>query len=85
MSCFREENDARLSSVIGLKNEVQKLEINGIHFGDANLNATVELSLDNEVLTIYTEDEFVSVAKMATKNIHIMSFIFCEEYYVFTQ
>lgn len=85
MSCFREEDDVRLSSIIGLKNEVQKLIVNNIHFGDENLNATVELSLDNEVLTIYTENEYLSVAKMATEDIKVMSFIYCEEYYVFTQ
>lgn len=85
MNVFREEEDVRLSNIIGLKNEVTNLIINGIHFGDENLNATVELSLDNEVLTIYTENEFVSVAKMATENIQMMSFTYCEEYYVFTQ
>lgn len=55
--------------------KVAKLSINGIHFGDEKGFSKLELSTDREYLFIFTEDEYVSVAKMLTKDIQIIKFM----------
>lgn len=62
------------SAIIGDGLKVKKLSINGIFFGDETGGAKLELSNDRTYLFIYTEDEFVSVAKMPIDGVKLIKF-----------
>lgn len=68
------EKECQLYDIIGDSQEVTCLHINKISFGDANGNARLEISKNGKFLHIYTEDDFVSVAKMQIKNIYSIGF-----------
>ena len=63
-----------LSSLIGNGLTVKTLSINGIYFGSETGKSKLELSNDRTYLFIYTEDEYVSVAKMPISNINNVKF-----------
>ena len=68
------EKECELFDIIGHSQEVTCLHINKISFGDANGNARLEISSDKRFLKIYTEDDFVSVAKMPIEDIDSIDF-----------
>lgn len=76
------EYGIELVSIIGHSSDVSNLRINDVLFGDDKGNARIDLSMDRQVLSIYTEDDYISVAKILVDNIDIISFKKCEE--VFT-
>lgn len=64
-----------LANLIADGLRVSELSINGILFGDANSNAKLELSTDRQMLFIYTEDGYISVAKTPINNIQMVKFM----------
>ena len=68
------QKEASLFDIIGNGTQVTCLSINNIHFGDANGNSRLEISSDREFLKIYTEDDYVSVAKMNIEDISRIDF-----------
>ena len=63
-----------LSSLIADGLKVRNLYINGIFFGNECGNSKLELSIDREMLFVYTEDEYVTVAKLPVSTIYMMKF-----------
>lgn len=68
------QKKASLFDIIGNDAKVSCLRINEIAFGDANGNSRLEISSDREYLKIYTEDNYVSVAKMNIEDIKRIDF-----------
>lgn len=79
------EYGAELRSIIGNSSDVSNLKINDVLFGDRNGNARIELSIDGQCLSIYTEDNYISVAKILVDNIDIIEFKMCEELFTLYQ
>ena len=71
---MRKTSCTSLSAIIGDGLKVKKLSINGIFFGDENGFSKLELSKDRSYLFIYTEDGFVSVAKMPISGVQLIKF-----------
>ena len=80
LSCLIHKK-ASLFDIIGNEAKVSCLSINNIHFGDANGNAKLEFSSDREFLKIYTEDQYVCVAKMDVQDIQRIDFTINQENY----
>ena len=68
------QKKASLFDIIGNEATVICLSINDIHFGDANGNSKLEISSDKQHLKIYTEDEYICVAKMEIQDIKKVDF-----------
>lgn len=68
------QKEASLFDIVGHSQEVTCLHINKLAFGDANGNARLEISSDRTFLKIYTEDDFVSVAKIPIEDIDSIEF-----------
>lgn len=73
MSCLVQKK-VSLFDIIGNETKVSCLSINDIHFGDANGNTRLEFSSDREFLKIYTENQYVCVAKMNVQDIQRIDF-----------
>ena len=80
MSCLVQKK-VSLFDIIGNETTVSCLSINDIHFGDANGNTRLEFSSDREFLKIYTEDQYVCVAKMNVQDIQRIDFTINQENY----
>lgn len=80
MHCSIQKN-ASLFDIIGYDAEVTCLTINNINFGDSNGHSKLEISLDKLFLKIYTEDEYISVAKMHIEDIEEISFSLNQQNY----
>lgn len=80
MSCLIHKK-VSLFDIIGNENTVSCLSINNIHFGDANGNTKLEFSSDRKFLKIYTEDQYVCVAKMDVQDIQKIDFAINQENY----
>ena len=80
LSCLIHKK-ASLFDIIGNEATVSCLSINNIHFGDANGNTRLEFSSDREFLKIYTEDQYVCVAKMDIQDIQRIDFTINQENY----
>ena len=74
MMCKRTDCLSLSSFMSNSRLKVKNLSINGIYFGDECSNSKLELSTDREMLFIYTEDEYVNVAKVPVSTINIMKF-----------
>ena len=68
------QKESSLFDIIGHNAKVTCLTINNIHFGDANGNSKLEISSDREFLKIYTEDEYIAIAKMNIEDIERIDF-----------
>ena len=80
MSCLVQKK-VSLFDIIGDNTEVSLLVVNSIHIGDANGNARLEFSSDRQFLKIYTEDQYVCVAKMDVQDIQRIDFTINQENY----
>ena len=80
MSCLVQKK-VSLFDIIGNNTEVSLLVVNDIHIGDANGNARLEFSSDRQFLKIYTEDQYVCVAKMDVQDIKRIDFTINQENY----
>ena len=80
MSCLVQKK-VSLFDIIGDNTEVSLLVVNSIHIGDANGNARLEFSSDRKFLKIYTEDQYVCVAKMDVQDIQRIDFTINQENY----
>ena len=85
MICEKTEYGIELKEIIGNSSVVTNLRINDVLFGSANGDARIELSGDRQFLFIYTEDDYVSVAKILIDNIDIISFEMCEKLFTLYQ
>lgn len=73
MHCTTQQK-ASLFDIIGSEAIVSSLEINNISFGDDKGNSRLEISSDRTFLHIYTEDNYVCVAKMEIQDIREIHF-----------
>ena len=73
------EYGIELVTIIGYSSDVSNLQINDVLFGDAKGNSRIDLSMDRQVLSIYTEDSYIATAKILVDNIDVISFKKCEE------
>lgn len=80
MNCLVHKK-ASLFDIIGNDTKVSLLIVNNIQISDANGNARLEFSQDREFLKIYTEDEYVCVAKINVQDIQKIYFKRNEENY----
>lgn len=83
MICQKESTEygVELENIIGNSSDVSNLRINDVLFGDEKGNSRIELSIGRDVLSIYTEDDYVCVAKILVDNIDIIQFKKCEEFF----
>lgn len=85
LQVLKYEPNVELVNILGYKNQVSEISINGFRLGNPNENLTVEISFDNCLLTVYNEDESTLMGRVPIAQIEHISFVMCEELFILRQ